>query len=660
MMPTPREMANALRALSMDAVERAASGHPGMPMGMADCAYILASRFLKFSAGDPEWPDRDRLILSAGHGSMLLYAFLHLAGFADFSLAELKNFRRLNSRAAGHPEFGHGGGIETTTGPLGQGFANAVGMAIAEKNLAAQFGGGLVNHRTFAIVGDGCLMEGISHEAASLAGHLRLNKLVALFDDNQISIDGKTDLAVSDDAPARFRALGWRTFACDGHDNDSIAKALAAACESDRPSFISCKTVIGFGAPKKQGTASAHGSPLGEEQIAAARKSLGWNYPPFEIPESIRQAWKEIGQRGDEEKIQWQSRLDSHPQADEFKRRIKGELPSNWNSELLKWKSESAGKKIATRQASGESLLRIAPQLPELIGGSADLTGSNNTHAGQKIIRADDWGGGYLHYGVREHAMAAAMNGISLHGGFIPYGGTFLVFADYCRPAIRLSALMRQRVIYILTHDSIGLGEDGPTHQPIEHLASLREMPHLRVFRPCDSAETAECWQIALECKNAPSVLALSRQGLPAMRGGGVGEEKNLSAKGGYVLLEGGGGSRDITLAASGSEVALAAAARDILMADGIRAAVISIPCMELFDEQNAEWRERVIPNDIPLLAIEAATESPWHKYRPKNAAMEFLCMNSFGASAPGADVFVHFGFTPENAAAMARKLLGR
>ena len=654
--PSPREMANALRVLAMDAVERAKSGHPGMPMGMADVALALFAKRLRFVADQPDWPDRDRFVLSAGHGSMLLYGVLHLAGAADFPMDEIRRFRQLGAKTAGHPEFGAAAGIETTTGPLGQGIANAAGMALAERILNAEFGDELVDHKTWCVAGDGCLMEGISHEAASLAGHLKLSRLNILFDDNQVSIDGPVALSVSDDHRRRFEAQGWHTAACDAHDFDGVAAALDEAAAADRPSLVCCRSVIGFGAPNKGGTAAAHGAPLGPEECQAARKRLGWNHPPFEIPENIAQAWRDIGRRGAADFAEWRARLDSSPRREEFlSRAVKNELPKGWDSALREWEKTAAREKpkMATRAASGESLKRLLPAVPALFGGSADLTGSNNTKAGGEVLSAGRWRG-HIHYGVREHAMAGAMNGMALHGGVIPYGGTFLIFSDYCRPAIRLSALMGRRVVYVMTHDSIGLGEDGPTHQPIEHLPSLRRIPNLRVLRPCDAVETAECWRLALERADGPSLLALTRQGVPALRES-AGE--NMCARGGYVLAEAEGGGRDATLAASGSETGVAMAARDILAAEGIRAAVVSMPCLELFAARDAAFREAVIPHGVPLTVCEAAiADDAWRAHAARTG---FVGLSDFGASAPGGELFRHFGITPEGAAAKAREMIG-
>jgi len=640
-------MANAIRALAMDAVQKANSGHPGMPMGMADVATVLFTRFLKFDPKRPDWPDRDRFVLSAGHGSMLLYALLHLTGYEDMTLAQLKNFRQLGSRTAGHPEYGHATGIETTTGPLAQGLGNAVGMALAERLLNAQFGDDAVDHRTYAIVSDGCLMEGLSHEAVSLAGHLRLGKLIVLFDDNQITIDGATSLTCGDDQIARFKACGWAAQSVDGHDPEAVAAALAAAQSSDRPSLSACRTVIGFGAPNKAGTAKAHGAALGEDEIAGARAKLGWPHPPFEMPGDVLAAWRAAGARGAAAADAWRGRLDglATDTRDEFERRMRGDLPTGWRAALAAMKQAALedAPKIATRVSSQRVLDALAEAIPELVGGSADLTGSNNTKAAsQAVISAADFSGGYLHYGVREHAMAAAMNGLALHGGMIPYGGTFLVFADYCRPSIRLSALMRQRVIYVMTHDSIGLGEDGPTHQAIEHLAALRAIPNLLVFRPADTIETAECWELALDSRAAPSVLALSRQGLPSLR---KDASENLSAQGGYILAPA-ENERQVTLIASGSEVMVALEARAQLGAQGISAAVVSMPCWELFQAQTPRYRDQVLGPGTPRIAIEAGLRHGWDAWLQPDGG--FIGMTGFGASAPGQDLYPHFGITAE------------
>ncbi len=640
-----RDMANAIRALAMDAVQKANSGHPGMPMGMADVATVLFTRFLKFDPANPAWADRDRFVLSAGHGSMLLYALLYLTGYEDMTLEEIKNFRQLGSRTAGHPEYGHAAGIETTTGPLGQGLANAVGMALAERLLNARYGDDLVDHHTYAIAGDGCLKEGISHEAISLAGHLKLGKLIVLFDDNSISIDGSVDLTCSDDQIGRFEASGWQTARVDGHDPEAVAAAIAAAQKSDRPSLIACKTVIGFGAPNKQGSAATHGAPLGEEEIAAAREALGWPHPPFEIPAAVLEAWRAAGRRSQDAAQAWQDRLAASAQRAVFEDQIAGRLPAGWQEAVAAFKAQVAAEapSVATRVSSQKVLEVLTAAVPAMIGGSADLTGSNNTKAkAQGVVTPDDFSGSYIHYGVREHGMAAVMNGLALHGGLIPYGGTFLVFSDYCRPAIRLSALMKQRVVYVMTHDSIGLGEDGPTHQPVEHLAALRAIPNLLVFRPADTIETAECWELALESADAPSLLALTRQGLPTLR---KDISENLSAYGAYIMVPA-DSERQVTLIASGSEVQVAIEAQKLLRKQGISAAVVSIPCWELFEQQPAHYRDEVLGPGTLHIAIEAAVPFGWERWIESGGG--FIGMRDFGASAPAKELFKKFNITAE------------
>ena len=654
--PAPREMANAIRALAMDAVEQANSGHPGMPLGMADVATVLFTRFLKFDAGAPKWADRDRFVLSAGHGSMLLYALAYLTGHEDMGIDQIKNFRQLGSRTAGPPEYGLAACIETTTGPLGQGIANAVGMAMAERMMAARFGEALVDHHTYVIAGDGCLMEGISHEAISIAGHLKLGKLIVLFDDNGITIDGSTEITVSDDQQARFRACGWDVRGVDGHDADAVAAAIEAARATDTPSLIACRTTIGFGAPNKQGTSATHGAPLGAEEVAATREALGWESPPFEIPAPILDAWREAGSRGQGEREAWEARLAEDTKGDAFTRRMAGELTEGWEAALTAFKETLAAEapKWATRKSSHEALEVLTAALPEMVGGSADLTGSNLTLTKvQPPVTRDDFSGGYIYYGVREHTMAAAMNGIALHGGLVPYGGTFLVFTDYCRNAIRLSAMMKQRVVYVMTHDSIGLGEDGPTHQPVEHLASLRAIPNLYVMRPSDAMETAECWEMALKRDDGPSVLALSRQGLPALRKE-AGE--NLCERGGYILAEAEGEPR-VVLIASGSEVEIALAARDALQADGIPARVVSLPCWEAFDAQPQKYRDEVLGQDTVRVAIEAAATFGWERYVGLEGAV--IGMTGFGESAPAGDLYEHFGITADAVAEAVKTRLG-
>jgi len=650
-------MANAIRALAMDAVEQAKSGHPGMPMGMADAAAVLFTQFLRFDPKAPDWPDRDRFVLSAGHGSMLLYALLYLTGYAAMTLDELKRFRQLGSRTAGHPERGHAGGIETTTGPLGQGFGNSVGMALAERLLAAEFGDEIVDHRTYVLASDGDLMEGVSHEAASLAGHLGLNKLIVLYDDNSVSIDGPTELAFSDDPLLRFRGYGWAAERIDGHDHTVIAEAIRRAQKSDRPSLIACRTTIAFGAPTKAGTAAAHGAPLGAVEIAGARERLGWSEPPFVVPEDIRAEWQETGTRGEALRHAWEARLNSlsAKRRADFLRRQRRELPAGLDEAIIKICGEFREKnvKVATRQASGTVLDTLTRVVPELVGGSADLTPSNNTKAkDQKDVCRGDYSGRYIRYGVREHGMAAAMNGIAVHGGLIPYGGTFLTFSDYARPSIRLAAFMGAGVIYVMTHDSIGLGEDGPTHQPVEHLAALRAMPGLYVYRPADPVETAECWALALQRRDGPSLLALTRQSVPLLRR--EPDFENRSAHGAYVLAEA-EGARQITLLATGSELSVAMAAREILAREGIHAAVVSMPCWELFEKSPREYRDAVL-GSAPRVAVEAAVEFGWARWLGPRGA--FIGMRGFGASAPGEALFPHFGITPEKVAEAARSLL--
>jgi transketolase len=637
-----RGMANAIRALTIDAVEAAKSGHPGMPMGMADVATVLWTRYLKYEAADPTWPDRDRFVLSAGHGSMLLYALLHLTGHEGMELGQLRNFRQLHSVAAGHPEYREHPAIEMTTGPLGQGISTAVGMALAERLLAAKYGKSLVDHRTWVIAGDGCLMEGISHEAGALAGHLKLNKLVVLFDDNSISIDGGTDLATSEDPLKRFGAYGWATRRIDGHDYDQINAALAFAQKSSKPVMIACKTIIGFGAPSKAGTAGSHGSALGGVEAEAAKQALGWPHLPFIVPDEIYEAWKAAGARGVSTRRAWLKRLQKHPQKAEFERVTAGKLPDGLAEAVRDYKASLAETKpkLATRQASQKTLEVLVPAIPELIGGSADLTGSNLTLVkNMPGARHDNFAARYIYYGVREHGMAATMNGIALHGGLIPYGGTFFVFTDYMRPAIRLAALMGIRVIHVLTHDSIGLGEDGPTHQPIEHLASLRAMPNVLVLRPADAMETAECWELAIRNVTGPSLLVLSRQAVPALR---LDANGNKCARGAYVLAEA-DGPRAATLIATGTEVALAMAARSMLAKDGILVAVVSAPSFELFEKQDSSYRDEVL-GAAPRIGIEAAIGYGWDRWLGPTG--KFIGMSGFGASAPAEQLYQHYGIT--------------
>jgi transketolase len=641
-----RPLANAIRALAMDAVEQAKSGHPGMPMGMADVATVLFARHLKYDSSAHDWADRDRFVLSAGHGSMLLYALLHLTGYPDMTLAEIKRFRQFGSKTAGHPEYGHAQGIETTTGPLGQGLANAVGMAMAEAQLRARFGAELVDHKTWVIVGDGCLMEGISQEAISLAGHLKLSKLIVLWDDNNISIDGAVSLADSTDQAKRFEASGWRVLRVDGHDMEAIDRVLTEAQSSDRPVMIACKTTIGYGAPKKAGTKSAHGEPLGAEELAGAKAALGWAHGAFEVPEPIVSAWRAIGARGAPVRAAWDARMRDHAERAAFKAALSGEMPRAAGKALQAHIEKMAHDKpaLATRASSGAALEALFPHWPELVGGSADLTGSNNTFVkGTPSFGADHAQGRYVHYGVREHAMAAIMNGMALHGGVAPYGGTFLCFADYSRPAIRLAALMGIRVVHVMTHDSIGLGEDGPTHQPVEHLASLRAIPNLHVFRPADAVEAAECWALALDRMDGPSVLALSRQTTPALR---INVASNECARGAYEIASAEGGESQVAIFATGTEVALALAARTLLQAKNIPTRVISAPCFELFLEQDDVYQSAVIGEVMELrIGVEAAIGQGWWETFELDA---FVGMDGFGASAPAKDLYAHFGLTPE------------
>ena len=648
-------MANAIRALAMDAVEQAKSGHPGLPMGAADIATVLFTQFLKFDPADTSWPDRDRFVLSAGHGSMLIYALLYLLGYEKMTVAELKRFRQMGSLTPGHPEHGHTPGVETTTGPLGQGIANAVGMAIAERHLAAQFGNEIVDHTTYVIASDGDLMEGISQEAIALAGHLKLNKLIVLFDDNGISIDGPLKLADSVDQVRRFEAAGWSAERFDGHDPVAIAAALKAAKNSDRPSLIACKTIIGFGAPTKAGTEKVHGSALGADEVAAAREKLGWTAPAFEIPAAILERWREAGARGRPVRRAWQERLAAFEPAKraEFERRVAGTLPAEKLAAAvatLKRKVADAPKEIATRSASEFALDELTEALPEMVGGSADLTGSNNTRAkGMKVLSAADYSGRFIHYGIREHGMAAAMNGMAVHGGVIPYSGTFLVFSDYCRPAIRLAALMGQRVIHVMTHDFIGLGEDGPTHQPVEHLAALRAIPKLKVFRPCDTVETVECWQLALQTQDAPSALALTRQNLPQQRL--KFDEANRCAAGAYELVAANGAAA-VSLFASGSEVAIAVAAQKLLAERNIAARVVSVPCMELLLALSESDRAAIIGKAKINVAVEAGIRQGWDAVIGSGGI--FIGLTGFGASAAYKELYQHFGITPEKVAAAA------
>jgi len=635
-------MANAIRALSMDAVQAANSGHPGMPMGMADVATVLYSKFLKFDPAAPKWPDRDRFVLSAGHGSMLIYSLLHLTGYAQPTMQDIRDFRQITSPCAGHPENFLLPGIECTTGPLGQGLAMAVGMALAERHLNATFGDDLVDHRTFVVAGDGCLMEGINHEAIGLAGHLKLGRMIVLWDDNRITIDGDTSLSTSEDIPARYRAAGWHTEQCDGHDFADIERAIAAAIADGRPSLVACRTIIGKGAPNKQGSHSVHGAALGDAEIAAAREYLGWTAAPFEIPADILADWRSLGAKGADARAEWEKRLAANTQGAELSRRMAGDLPSGEEAgkAFQAWLGQS--QKVATRKASEMALEILTPAIPEMVGGSADLTGSNNTKAkATGPLTAEDYSGRYVYYGIREFGMAAAMNGLALHGGVIPYGGTFLVFSDYCRNAIRLSALQHARVIYVLTHDSIGLGEDGPTHQPVEHIMSMRMIPNLEVFRPADIIETAECWHLALANAEKPSVLALSRQNLPQLRDSG----ELLSANGAY-LLKGAAAPRKVAIVATGSEVELAVKVREALEAEGIGADVVSMPSMSRYLAQDADYKAALLPGDVLKVSIEAGVTLGWERIVGSDGLT--IGIDTFGASAPAEVLFPHFGFSVE------------
>jgi|TARA_B110000046_G_scaffold67339_1_gene75280 transketolase len=647
-------MADAIRFLSMDAVQAANSGHPGMPMGMADVATVLFSKCINVFPDDSDWPDRDRFVLSAGHGSMLLYALHYLLGYKDMPIENIKNFRQLNSNTAGHPELGHAKGIETTTGPLGQGLATAVGMALAERLLASKFGTNLVDHYTYVIAGDGCLQEGISHEAIEFSGHLKLSKLVVLWDDNNVSIDGSTNLSNSANQIQRFKAAGWHTQVIDGHNHQEIEEAINNAKKSRKPSLIACKTTIGYGAPNIAGTSKTHGAPLGEDEIKATRVALDWTSPAFEVPENILKSWKETIVRSKHVYDEWKIRFEKSPKRKRFQNFIDGEIPKSYEKKIALFIKEmkASQPKLATRQSSQKTLEIINQVVPNTIGGSADLTGSNLTKTNNmKTVSPGKFSGNYIHYGIREHAMGSIMNGIALHKGFIPYGGTFLVFSDYMRASIRLSALMSQRIIYVLTHDSIGLGEDGPTHQPVEHLAILRSTPNLNVIRPADMVETAEAWDIALKT-NGPTVLALSRQGLKAFR-----SEKssdNKVSKGGYILNSI-SSKRDLTLIATGSEVEIAMEAADTLKEEGLNVAVVTMPCWELFDQQDETYRKEIL-GDCPRIAIEAACEMGWSKYTGDKGA--FIGMKGFGASGPAPELYKHFGITSKAVVNKARAIL--
>jgi transketolase len=651
------QMANAIRALAMDAVEKANSGHPGLPMGSADIATVLFTQFLKFDASDPKWPDRDRFILSAGHGSMLLYALLYLTGNTEMTIDQIKRFRQLGSKTPGHPENVLTSGVETTTGPLGQGVAFSVGSALAERLLAAEFGDDVVDHYTYVLCSDGDLMEGISHEALALAGHLKLSKLIFLYDDNGITIDGPITLTDNVDQVTRFKAHGWNAVHVDGQDQKAIAAAITQAQSSDRPSLIACKTTIGFGAPTKAGTSKAHGEALGAEELAGAKKALGWNYGPFEIPDDILQAWRSVGKQGASAHADWNRRFEAMDPAkrDEFQRRvIDRKRPANLAETIRKLKDKLVAEpqKVATRKASELALDVLVPALPELVLGSADLTPSNNTRTkGLKEVTPDDFSGRYIHYGIREMGMAAAMNGLATHGGFAPAGGTFLCFTDYARGAIRISALSHAPVVYIMTHDSIGLGEDGPTHQPVEHLVALRAMPNLRVFRPADTVETAECWQLALEKTTGPTILALSRQALTPVRL--TTSAENLCSHGGYELVAAKGEAK-VSLYASGSEVEIAVAAQKQLAERGIATRVVSVPSLDLLLEQPVAQRKAVIGNAPVKIAIEAAVRFGWDAVIGPDGV--FIGMTGFGASAPAKDLYPHFGITAEAVVAAATK----
>lgn len=650
MQPTQRRLANSIRAIAMDAVEAANSGHPGMPMGMADAATALFTQHLRFDPADPHWPDRDRFVLSAGHGSMLIYALLYLTGYARPTLEDIKRFRQLGSPCAGHPENFELPGVEVTTGPLGQGVAMAVGMAIAERHLNAVYGDELVDHRTFCLAGDGDLMEGVNHEAVGLAGHLKLGRLIVLWDDNKITIDGSTDLSRSEDVVARHQAGGWHTVECDGLDAGKVSRAIEEALADPRPSLIRCKTIIGYGAPNKQGTAATHGAALGADEVAAARVELGWNEPAFEVPDDILTSWRDAGQRGAAERAEWHRRLEASGKGDEFLARCAAKAGDSWLKPYLDQLLVDP-KPVATRKASEMALEAINSALPATIGGSADLTGSNNTKTkGQQPLTADNYGGRYIYYGIREFGMAAAMNGMALHGGIIPYGGTFLVFTDYARPAIRLSALQNAKVIYVMTHDSVGLGEDGPTHQPIEHLQSLRAMPQIELFRPADAVETAECWALAL-MSDGPSILALTRQNLKPVRTEAA--DGNPCARGAY-RLKAAGNARRVILIATGSEVEVALGAAEKLEAQGIGTDVVSMPCTQRFDAQPVGYRENILPDvsnrEILRVSVEAGTTFGWERYTGLHGLR--IGIDRFGVSAPAKDAFEYFGFTPDAVAA--------
>lgn len=641
-----RDMANSIAALSMDAVQKANSGHPGMPMGMADVATVLFSKFLKFDPSAPNWADRDRFILSAGHGSMLIYSLLHLTGYKDMTMEQIKRFRQLGSITAGHPEYGHVPGVETTTGPLGQGIANSVGFAIAERHMNARYGDDLVNHYTYVISGDGCLMEGISQEAISLAGHLKLNKLIVFWDDNNITIDGPVSLSDSTQQKKRFEASGWKVIEIDGHNPVQIANAIRRAHKSDIPVLIACKTQIGKGAPTKEGLNKAHGSPLGDEEITGTRKARGWDHAPFVIPDDVYKMWKRPARKGRKAHKEWKTRLATHENEADFNRAISGELNEDWVDAFQAYKDKVASEKpaVATRASSGKALIPLTELLTDMISGSADLEGSNKTKtpATSNEIQADNYSGRYINYGIREHGMAAAMNGMALHGGVLPYSGLFMVFMDYCRPSVRLAALMKIQSIFVATHDSIGVGEDGPTHQPVEHLASLRAIPNTYTYRPADALETAECWELAVQRKDGPSVMALTRQNVPALRDDA---SKNMCERGGYVIRAG-KGADDIVLVASGSEVHIAVEAHEKLEKQNVSARVVSVPCFDVFMEQDEKYIRSVLGKDLPKIAIEAGIRQGWDALIGREGA--FIGMDDFGASAPGSDLFKHFGITSD------------
>jgi transketolase len=652
MAASPIQMADAIRVLSMDAVHKARSGHQGMPMGMADVATVLWTKFLKFDASRPEWADRDRFVLSAGHGSMLIYALLHLSGVKAVTMAQIEAFRQWGSKTPGHPEYGHTPGVETTTGPLGQGLATAVGMAMAERHLAARFGEELVDHHTWVIAGDGCLMEGVSHEAISLAGRFKLNKLTVLFDDNNTTIDGEATIAETGDQVARFKAAGWAVKTIDGHDHGKIAAALRWAQRQDKPTMIACKTLISKGAGPKEGDPHSHGYTLFDSEIADARRAMGWSHGPFEAPEDVIKAWRKAGRRSQRARKAWEEKLASSDRSAEFRAAMGGEVAASALADLDAYMAEAAEKKVAnaTRVHSGSALEKIIPHVTEMVGGSADLTGSNNTFVkGMRPFDTPTYDGRYVHYGIREFGMAAAMNGMALHGGVIPYSGTFMAFADYSRPAIRLGALMGARVIHVMTHDSIGLGEDGPTHQPVEHLASLRAMPNLLVFRPADAVETAECWKLALAARTTPSIMALSRQKTPAAR---ISADENLSARGAYELAAA-DGEAQVTIFASGTEVGIAMAARDLLQADGVATRVVSTPCWELFDTQTKAYQAQTLGKAGVRIAVEAAAKMGWERFIGEDGV--FIGMSGFGASAPYERLYKEFGITAEAVVAAAK-----